>query len=1229
MRSTLKVISIALLASPLLAKAEDIDLFVQELDAAVRSNVIFVMDNSGSMRAIAGTRSGRTFTRMTAAKDSMTRFISTAENINLGLMSFNANRQGGKVDLAAQPIEDKRTQALQIVAGYQPNVIATPMVETLYEAFRYLRGYQPYYGGSSSTSEALSGGRYKSPVVNECQKSNIIYFTDGYPWRDGNANRLVRGLLSGRAMPSSLNRYCNGGESTSADSCFDEMAWYLYNTDMRSDLSGNQNIKIFTIAGFGSAPDALMRSAAQNGGGAFYSALDDVQLDNALADIMVKIRASATTFTSPGTSTNAFNALETSDDVYYALFKPIDGNRWKGNLKRYRLGDDNQIYDADGQLAIDPDTGFFKDTARSFWSSSKDGGTVEAGGMAENRSQNAPAFTNLGGDTNQVLSTTQNRFHESNWGITQEKLGVLSSNNRDTIIRWARGVDVDDENTNGSTTDDRDTVGDPLHTQPQAISYFPNDKTVYFSTNDGFLYAVNADDGTTEFSFIPDDLLDNLARYRGIEDNTWSISETFTVTGSSSYTTRMYFRRVLQAEFALGSGSQTMEVSSGRYDILESLGQLIQRQVNVTNGGKTLQVSTDGVNWGEYELTVTHGFFTNFGTRVQYVIPEPRDEQNKIYGLDGPITAWVNDANDNGQILRSNNGTPEPGEHVYLYLTMRRGGTNVYALDVTDRTNPKLKWVLRGNTNNGGSTDRDFGLLGQTWSAVKMAKVKWKGSDRNVLLFGGGYDPSIDFAGVDSSVGKNLLLPSWQTDNATEAIEALPASTYGSGLGSDIALEMEADSEDTGNIYQYINASHGDIVRITFDYSARDSDPGIGSTLYVYFGNQWLDVLSRPAHGWFRYTYDVVVDQHNPRLEFHAQDPRGNNSQGGIINSQTISAVKIASASSQSSSLAGGSSLPPSGMGNAVFMVDAETGALLWRASDSGSNLNIGNMRYSIPADLTLADIDQDGLTDYFFAADTGGQIIRFDINEANSGASNFARGGVIASISQPSATEARRFFQSPDVSVSSTAEYLNIAVGTGLRHSPLDTSVDDRMYVFRDPHIYEPPTSYNYDNGSVITESSLYDATSNVLQEGSSTQKKAALKNLNNRNGWFIRLEEPGEKILSNVKTFGGLLLFNSFAVNTSSSSACSSNPGLNYFYALDIENAGSLLNFDNPGNAGSLNKSNRKTQLKHSSLAPDPSIISRGNKSEVCVGTECFQDTLKDIGLIPVSRQYWRERR
>ena len=45
---------------------------------------------------------------------------------------------------------------------------------------------------------------------------------------------------------------------------------------------------------------------------------------------------------------------------------------------------------------------------------------------------------------------------------------------------------------------------------------------------------------------------------------------------------------------------------------------------------------------------------------------------DKLYGLDGSVVAWVNDANGDGDVL-------DASDHVYLYITMRRGGKNIYA----------------------------------------------------------------------------------------------------------------------------------------------------------------------------------------------------------------------------------------------------------------------------------------------------------------------------------------------------------------------------------------------------------------------------------------------------------------------------------------------------------------------------------------------------------------------
>ena len=78
---------------------------------------------------------------------------------------------------------------------------------------------------------------------------------------------------------------------------------------------------------------------------------------------------------------------------------------------------------------------------------------------------------------------------------------------------------------------------------------------------------------------------------------------------------------------------------------------------------------------------------------------------------------------------------------VYLFLSARRGGRLIYALDVSNPADPKLLWK-RSNTDTG------FSELGQTWSQPKVALVKGYvdggGNPKPVLIFGAGYDPAED-----------------------------------------------------------------------------------------------------------------------------------------------------------------------------------------------------------------------------------------------------------------------------------------------------------------------------------------------------------------------------------------------------------------------------------------------------------------------------------------------------
>ncbi len=83
------------------------------------------------------------------------------------------------------------------------------------------------------------------------------------------------------------------------------------------------------------------------------------------------------------------------------------------------------------------------------------------------------------------------------------------------------------------------------------------------------------------------------------------------------------------------------------------------------------------------------------------------------YGLDGNIRVIKNEVNDNG-VLESS-----LGERVYIYFGMRRGGSEYYGLDVTDRNAPTLLWKIGPNEAGLKRTPN----AGQSWSTPTVARV--------------------------------------------------------------------------------------------------------------------------------------------------------------------------------------------------------------------------------------------------------------------------------------------------------------------------------------------------------------------------------------------------------------------------------------------------------------------------------------------------------------------------
>ncbi|MEJ6066364.1 hypothetical protein MT378_01230 [Psychrobacter sp. 16-Bac2893] len=80
--------------------------------------------------------------------------------------------------------------------------------------------------------------------------------------------------------------------------------------------------------------------------------------------------------------------------------------------------------------------------------------------------------------------------------------------------------------------------------------------------------------------------------------------------------------------------------------------------------------------------------------------------------------------------------------------------------------------------------------------------------------------------------------------------------------------------------------------------------------------------------------------------------------------------------------------------GNAIYIVNANTGELIWSTSADatlGKNTNTSSMIHSITGGITVLDRDNDGLMDHIYAADLGGQVFRADFQNARPAKFGFA----------------------------------------------------------------------------------------------------------------------------------------------------------------------------------------------------------------------------------------------
>lgn len=154
--------------------------------------------------------------------------------------------------------------------------------------------------------------------------------------------------------------------------------------------------------------------------------------------------------------------------------------------------------------------------------------------------------------------------------------------------------------------------------------------------------------------------------------------------------------------------------------------------------------------------------------------------------------------------------------------------------------------------------------------------------------------------------------------------------------------------------------------------------------------------------------------------------------------------------------------------GNAIYMIDAKTGELIWSTSSaatSGKNVKADNMINSITGGITVLDRDNDGLMDHIYAADLGGQVFRADFENARieqfgfAAVNSFSNKGVTRILNAAPADKklAYRFYESPVVSFfrreggpDNGKLFAMVNVISGNRSAPLSTLRDNNAFANR-----------------------------------------------------------------------------------------------------------------------------------------------------------------------------------
>lgn len=267
-------------------------------------------------------------------------------------------------------------------------------------------------------------------------------------------------------------------------------------------------------------------------------------------------------------------------------------------------------------------------------------------------------------------------------------------------------------------------------------------------------------------------------------------------------------------------------------------------------------------------------------------------------------------------------------------------------------------------------------------------------------------------------------------------------------------------------------------------------------------------------------------------------------------------------------------------VGNDIFVVDALTGQYIWsvRGGTSGTTpiSNAHLLTHSIPGGARLLDMNGDNAIDRLYFADTNAQVWRLELPTGPSYNLNDAKLIKFADLgfnTSARTKDARMFFNEPDVALlrSNGKKWLAISIGSGYRAHPAANDIDDHFYMMLDSAVTEPLVS-NLHKTADFQTLKLSNLVAISIDNGQVNKGELTGKNIfqvSDKSGWYLKLSEPGEKVLANSLTVTGSVIFTTLVPGSSevmtASDPCVAPTVQGRTYALSILEAGASHDLDN----------------------------------------------------------------